>query len=180
MIRALFAFTLMGVAYASAPPAEAQTNEEHCVVRVLDQAPDGEFILTDPMCFESLTVALVFGMSGLVSPHDLADLSDSEMLTEPLYSAAISTFALGIHFDGANGTGSSISVVGSSCTGGWWNTGSTWANRISSSWNGCYRLRHYDYPNKVGTWADTTGVGQTDNLPSLMNNRAESVAYFGS
>lgn len=91
----------------------------------------------------------------------------------------LSTFTLGTHFEGLNGTGSSISVVGGDCTGGYWNTGLTWANRISSSWNGCYRLRHYDLPNKSGPWVDLVGSG-TKNLPSIMNNKTESVAYLGS
>jgi hypothetical protein len=68
-------------------------------------------------------------------------------------------------------------VVGGSCSGGYWNTGSTWANRISSSWNGCYRLRHHDGPSKTGTYADTLGPG-THNLPSHMNNKTESVSYW--
>jgi hypothetical protein len=91
----------------------------------------------------------------------------------------LSSFTLGIHFDGFNGTGSSISVAGSSCTGGWWNTGTTWANRISSSYNGCARLRHYDLANKGGSYQDTYGAGTTDNL-STMDNRSESVSYHSS
>lgn len=89
-------------------------------------------------------------------------------------------FRPGTHFDGYNGSGSSISVQGSSCTGGWWNTPSSWDNRISSSYNGCYRLAHFDSPNKSGDRYDTTGVGQTDNLSAAMSNRTESVAYYGS
>lgn len=50
----------------------------------------------------------------------------------------------------------------------------------ASPWGGCYRLAHYDYPNKGGDRYDTTGVGQTDNLSAAMNNRTESVAYHGS
>lgn len=91
----------------------------------------------------------------------------------------LSSFTLGIHFDGYNGSGSSITVVGASCTGGWWNTGSAWANRISSSWNGCYRLKHHDEPNRVGASESTTGSGRVHNL-SVLNNRAESVSYWGS
>jgi hypothetical protein len=105
--------------------------------------------------------------------------SGQELFTGTEAASVISSFTLGTHFDGFNGTGSSISVVGSSCTGGYWNTGASWANRISSSWNGCYRLRHHDGPNKTGTYADTVGSG-THNLPSSMNNRTESVSYWGS
>ena len=92
----------------------------------------------------------------------------------------LSTFTLGRHYDGYNGTGSSISVVGSSCTGGYWNTTSSWDNRISSSYNGCARLRHYAYPNKVVPFDDTQGSGTTDNLNSTLNNNAESISYHSS
>lgn len=109
-----------------------------------------------------------------------ADLTGEALLADEGGVASVaSTFTLGVHFDGFNGTGSSISVVGSDCSGGYWNTGTTWANRISSSWNGCYRLRHYDSPYATGAWQDTYGAGSTHNL-STLNNRAESVAYFGS
>jgi hypothetical protein len=154
--------------------------ERHCVVEVVNQTSDGELVLGPETCFASLGVALAFASDGEFTGKDLAHLSGSKLIDDPAAGAALSTFTLGIHFDGANGTGSSISVVGSSCTGGYWNTGGTWANRISSSWNGCYRLRHYDNPNKSGPSVDTTGVGQTDNLAVSMNNRTESVAYYGS
>lgn len=152
----------------------------HCVVRVVDQSTEGEFIFGPTNCFDTLVLAMDFATGEQLVEDGVSTSSDASRMADPTAGAVSSTFTLGTHFDGSNGTGSSISVVGSSCIGGWWNTGGSWANRISSSWNGCYRLRHYDKPNKVGTWADTTGVGQTKNVPSLMNNRTESVAYFGS
>jgi hypothetical protein len=69
--------------------------------------------------------------------------------------------------------------VSAGLTGGYWNTGSTWANRISSSYNGCYRLRHWELPNKSGASESTYGVGTTNNLGSL-NNRVQSVSYHSS
>ncbi len=93
--------------------------------------------------------------------------------------AAVSSFTLGIHYDYSNGGGSSITVVGSSCTGGWWNTPSWFDNRESSSYNGCNRLKHWDYPNASGSYQSTWTVGQTDNL-TYMSNRVESVSYHSS
>lgn len=154
------------------PAAQARAGESHCVVAVTDQKPDGELVLSSPTCFDRLADAIEY------ASHPTAiDRADSLASSQLLLGG---TFTLGTHFDGYNGTGSSISVVGSSCTGGWWNTSSAWDNRISSSYNGCYRLRHYDYPNKAGDRYDTTGVGQTDNIYGGMNNRTESVAYYGS
>lgn len=155
-------------------PALAEADESHCIAEVADQKPDGELILDSPKCFDGLADAYDYA-SNLSLDVDLADST--------LFGSVQSlggTFILGTHFDGYNGSGSSISVVGDSCTGGWWNTSSTWDNRISSSYNGCYRLRHFDYPNKAGDRYDTTGVGQTDNLSAAMNNRTESVAYYSS
>lgn len=135
------------------------------MVFVVDQNPDGELIVSELECFTDEATADAIALEG----HDSWSTSLS----------AVSSFVLGKHFDGFNGSGSSISVVGSSCTGGYWNTGSTWANRISSSYNGCYRLRHWELPNKNGASENTYGVGTTNNLGSL-NNRVQSVSYHSS
>lgn len=182
----LAAIVLLAFVLAAPSPSSLWTAagavgvESHCVVEVVGQLADGEFVFADEVCFDSLGGALVFASGGELSESEVDHLSGPGLVAEPESGMTLSTFTLGIHFDGSNGTGSSISIVGSSCTGGYWNTGGTWANRISSSWNGCYRLRHYDNPNKSGAWVDTTGVGQTDNLPGPMNNRTESVAYYSS
>ena len=154
--------------------------ESHCVVNVVDQKPDGELVLSSPTCFDTLIAAMDFASDTATTINTETVPEEGSRLASTPNPQPMATFTLGIHYDGYNGTGSSITVVGGSCTGGWWNTGGTWANRISSSYNGCYRLRHYDNPNKTGAWVDTTGVGQTDNLPWIMNNRTESVAYYGS
>lgn len=137
--------------------------EVHCVAFVLDQTAEGELVVSKPDCFDTLAEA---GAWAGVGP---ADRSTSGYM-------AGSTFTLGRHFDGFNGTGSSISIVGSSCTGGYWNTSSSWDNKISSSYNGCARLTHWDQPAKSGSFQHTYGAGTTDNL-SYMNNKAESVSY---
>ncbi len=60
---------------------------------------------------------------------------------------------------------------------GWWNTGTSWDDRISSTYNGCSRLRHYTNPNMGGASEDTKGAGTRDNLTSYLNNKADSVSY---
>jgi hypothetical protein len=156
--RTVFLLAVFALVLALPATAAPAGGESHCVVEVIGQRLTGEFLLGPQRCFNHRWEAAAATSQGVVS---------------------FSSFVLGVHYDGANGTGSSISVMGSSCTGGWWNTGATWANRISSSYNGCGRLRHYDGPNKTGAWEDTTGVGTTDNL-GVMNNRTESVAYLSS
>lgn len=172
-------FLIVGVVAAAIPlmatpatSAVAQAGESHCVVAVIEQKPDGEFVLGAPTCFDELADVYDYASRSQlgIAQADLIPFGS----VQPLGGA----FTLGTHFDGFNGSGSSISVVGNSCTGGWWNTSSAWDNRISSSYNGCYRLRHFDHPNKAGDRYDTTGVGQTDNLSAAMNNRTESVAYY--
>ena len=155
------------VVLAAIPPSgeAAPPPETHCVVFVVDQRPDGELIVSEPECFADEAAADAKAAEG----HE----SRAESVR------AVSSFVLGKHFDGFNGSGSSISVVGSSCTGGYWNTPSAWANRISSSYNGCYRLRHWELPNKNGASENTYGVGTTNNLGSL-NNRVQSVSYHSS
>jgi hypothetical protein len=150
--------------------------ESHCVVAVVAHKTSGEFILSEPRCFSSLAQALT-DASGDSSAFP-ADFSGSELLSGEGGSALLAT--LGVHFEGANGSGSSISVTGGACSGGYWNTGLSWANRISSSWNGCYRLRHYDNPHLGGSSAPTVGAGSTHNLPGAMDNKTESVAYLSS
>ena len=150
---------------------------EHCVVEVVDQKPDGEFVLSQPVCFKRGSDAFAYASGGFTT------LEPGDSVQSPRagggFMSLSGSFALGIHYDGFNGTGSSITVMGSSCTGGWWNTSSAWDNRISSSYNGCQRLTHHDLPNKAGASESTTGSGTTDNLGGL-NNQAESVSYWSS
>jgi hypothetical protein len=159
---------------AGAAPSDAET---HCVVEVVAQAADGELLTGQIRCHETFAEAMAAASDGrLWLP---ASTPGSVVFTDAAVAETVSSFTLGIHYDGASGSGSSISVVGSSCSGGYWNTPSTWDNRISSSWNGCARLRHWDGPSKTGSYQDTSGVGTTDNL-TTMNNRTESVSYHAS
>jgi hypothetical protein len=151
---------------------------EHCVAEVTSQAWDGELMFAERRCYDTFSEAISDASEGEVSLD--AETPGSAALTEDGLQSMLADFTIGIHYDGANGSGSSIVITGSGCTGGWWNTGSTWGNRISSSYNGCYRLRHYDYSNKSGMNASTTGAGARRNLPSIMDNKTNSVSYHSS
>jgi hypothetical protein len=161
----------------AAMPEPGQGAESHCVIDVIGELSDGEFIVSEPRCYSTFAEAVTDASNGQmgVSP----DTRGAALFGDEQLAVTYSTFTLGTHFDGANGSGSSISVVGSSCGGGYWNTGSSWANRISSTWNGCGRLRHYDNPAKGGLAENTYGAGTTDNLGTL-NNRTESVSYHSN
>jgi hypothetical protein len=172
-VPVLFTLLVLGVVAAPAG-ATVPGGETHCVVEVVARAADGE-LLTGPIrCHATFAEAMAVASDGRLRLP--AATPGSVVFTDDVVAEAVSSFTLGIHYDGASGSGSSISVTGSSCTGGYWNTPSSWDDRISSSWNGCARLRHWDGPSKTGSYQDTSGVGTTDNL-TTMNNRTESVSY---
>ncbi|MBA2338024.1 MAG: hypothetical protein H0V96_09775 [Acidimicrobiia bacterium] len=157
-------------------PATAQTNErrateEHCVAVAVDQAADGELVVSEPQCFATKAEA-----ADAVAALTTAAPSDSANAGSPGLQVPLSTMTLGIHYDGTGGTGSSISITGSGCTGGYWNASAYWTNRISSTWNGCYQVKHYDFAGKVGSSYSTYTVGQIDSL-SWFSNDTGSVSY---
>ena len=168
LISAVTALTVLVPAGASAKTESAPLAESHCVVHVIGQAEDGRLTMSEPDCYETKEAAAM-AVAGPIQSQT-ADFGAIAM--------AGSTFTLGIHYDGYNGTGSSITVVGSSCTGGYWNTPTWFDNRTTSSYNGCGRLRHYDKAYRGGSYTNTYGAGTIDNLAGWMNNRTESVAYY--
>lgn len=171
MVVAAIAAATLTPSAAAARGVEVTEIETHCVVRITAQAEDGEFQMSSPECHPTKKEAAQAAAEPFLNPQ-AADLGSRVF--------AMSSFTLGIHYDGYNGSGSSITVVGSSCSGGYWNTPTWFDNRETSTYNGCYRLRHYDKPGKSGYYTNTYGAGTTDNLSSWMNNRTESVAYFSS
>lgn len=164
-------------ATAAVAVAKPQLPVEHCVIEVIGQHDSGEFITTEPVCYDTFAEAIAHATGGEVV---LDAATPGSVVFDPGFTTLSSTSLVGIHYDGYNGTGASISVAGSVCSGGYWNTTPSWDNRISSSWNGCPRLRHYDYANMGGSSGDTVGAGSTRNVPSWINNKAESVQYRSS
>ena len=139
------------IAPSSARGAAAPA-EEHCVVRVTERDASGRLHLTRPDC--------------------------APTRGEALRSAGVSATAdwpIGIHYDGPSLTGSSLTVVGADCTGGWLNLPAGWSNRISSTMHGCPRIRHFD-----GYWLispEETTLSPGGNLIAL-NNRPSSIQYL--
>jgi hypothetical protein len=139
------------IAPTSASGATAPA-EEHCVVRVTKPDASGRLHLTRLECAPSRAEAL-----------------RSAQVT------SMADWSIGIHYDGPGLTGSSLTVVGADCTGGWLNLPAGWSNRISSTMHGCPRIRHFD-----GFWlvspAETT-LSPGGNLIAL-NNRPSSIQYL--
>ena len=154
----LAAALMIAVAITPARAAGAdQSAERHCVVVVVDQRPDGELVTGPETCYPT--------------PVGAAGSSGGEAPTMQTTSSIV----LAVHYDGANFTGSSLTVWGSACNGGYLNLSSSWVNRISSTNNICYRVRHFDGYSLTGASEDTVGSG--GNLGGL-NNAANSVQYF--
>jgi hypothetical protein len=168
---------VVSVVAAAGTASSSPDREEHCVVEVLDQLESGEFVISDPVCFETFAEAAFAASLGTVRLDP--GVTPDGLATAPGV-VALSTFTLGVHYDGYSGSGSSITVVGSNCNGGYWNTTTAWDNRISSTWNGCNRINHHDLPNKGGDSRSTYGAGSVHNVPYPLDNAAESVSYSSS
>jgi len=174
--RLALAIAIAGAMVVAVPASagaktELKAKEKHCVVYVTEKTAEGELKMSDPTCVATREAAAELAARHIYKPQT-ADVDGMAF--------GFSNFTIGRHYNGTNGTGSSITVVGSSCTGGYWNTPTWFDNKESSAYNGCYRLRHYNLPNKAGSATNTYGVGQTDNISGWMNNRTESVAYYSS
>ena len=152
---------LLAPGAGAAPPER----EQHCAVKVVGQRPSGELVVSEPECRARYADALA-AVGARVPGTKAAQLR---------WSAQSSDFVIGTHYDGAGLTGSSFSVVGSNCWGGYLNLSTSWINRVSSTYNGCFRIRHFDGYDKSGAFEDTVGLG--GNLGTL-NNRANSIQYW--
>jgi hypothetical protein len=140
------------------PPSTPTSAAPHCLTRVTGKSASGELQLSTPECYATFASVLLKAGGG----GDVVALSGN--------------FIIGTHYDGANFTGASISVQGSDCYGGYINLTGWWANRVSSTINGCPQIDHYFWPNLGGSSEATTGFG--GNL-FWLNNLSESIAYNG-
>lgn len=143
----------------------------HCVTRVEeDSVYEERLIPGSETCFKGEDEAADFAKNGF----GLVSGQQSQ-----------SNVVIGVHYDGFNFTGASITLVGKDCLGGGITlTGGRWDNRISSTSNGCSKIEHYDISQhyvfegtvEAGTLEITTGTG--GNLRTL-NNKVSGILYKG-
>lgn len=143
----------------------------HCVTRVEeDDEDEGELVPGSETCFKMEDEAADFAKNGF------GGVSGQQ---------SQSNVVIGVHYDGFNFTGASMTLVGKDCLGGGITlTGGRWDNRISSTSNGCSRIEHYDISQhyvfegtvEAGTLEITTGTG--GNLRTL-NNKVSGILYKG-
>ena len=183
---------LLSVGSAAADPAPEP--ESHCVLQVLDVLLDGEFVVSAPTCFGSFREAMAFASGGSVAVRSGEELfaespdmskgfrldkrSKIDATRRANSTSGSSSFVIGIHFTGSYGSGSSVTLTGTNCSGGYWNASYSWRNVISSSYNGCARLAHYSELYISGSRYDTRTAGQTDNIYGSMDNRTKSIRYL--
>lgn len=170
-IRLLFAIGGAAAMLSSLSPAAGASSDErqaptHCAVEVIGQTDEGEYLLSEEKCFADFTDAM----------RSLGLGEDISSRTEALDAAASIQSTLAIHYDGAGFTGSSFSVSGVDCLGGYINAPAGWDNRVSSTLGGiCGRIRHWTGTNKTGSFQDTVSSG---NLLSPVNNNVSSIQYL--
>lgn len=143
----------------------------HCVTRVEeDSENEGQLIPGSETCFKGEDEAADFAKNGFGSVSGQQSQSN---------------VVIGVHYDGFNFTGASMTLVGKDCLGGGITlTGGRWDNRISSTSNGCSKIEHYDISQhyvfegtvEAGTLEITTGTG--GNL-STLNNKVSGILYKG-
>lgn len=168
-------------AAATVPPTAAPvTPAAHCVLRVVDVAADGEMRTAPPRCFATFAEA----MDAAKLPYDdPSQLPDPDVTARPegargdlgaADAAPLADRAIGVHFDGVNRTGASITVTGADCSGGYINLSAAWVNRISSTWNQCPNVYFWDGFDKTGAYLQTDLT--TNNLGAF-SDRANSIGY---
>jgi hypothetical protein len=79
------------------------------------------------------------------------------------------------HFKGPGGSGASLAISGTGCSGGWMNMPAGWVNNISSTSGPC-NVGHFDSNNLQGASEDTP-AGATTTLTAL-DNRTNSAIYY--
>jgi hypothetical protein len=178
---------LAAVAIPVPASAESQTPSDatpHCLLKingkeVTDNNKMGTFT-TEPMrCYA--TYAEVLRKAGPAVVADNIKATPAELLKPDALSKLNLLQAdsvIGIHFEYANGTGATLTVSGSNCSGGGLNVPIAWNDRISSTLNGCPTIVHYENTNYALSSYSTYGAGSLQNITGYMDNKTSSILYY--
>lgn len=138
--------------------------EQHCLAQVLGQKADGELVLSELECSDGSRADLLaaHGVGGFTGTGELA--------------AGARAGTLATHYDHIY-SGSSLTIAGNGCTGGWYELPSSFDNKVSSTaagvGSGCDRIRHYDGDGLTGGYRSTWPTGTLGSY----DNRANSILY---
>jgi hypothetical protein len=127
--------------------ARPDVRAAHCSVTVVGENPDGSLRTTPVQC-------------GLADPFAAG--------------ALLTSSTLAIHYTGYNWTGSTLTILGGVCGGGWLNLPSGWVDAIASTRSVC-NTSHYSGYALTGTSETTFNPG--GNLTYLAYGSA-SVRYY--
>lgn len=154
------------LALPAVSPAGAQpTRGDHCVLTVIGQRRSGEYITTTA-CYDTFPDAMASVGITTNAKHP-RDFHYSPMSGDPTIIA--------IHYDYFGLSGPSVSVAGTTCSGGYVNLPTVWRNRVSSTYTAvCSTIVHFDGLNKTGA---SEALYQSGNL-DLLNNKADSIQYL--
>jgi hypothetical protein len=163
------ALTLISVPVPAS--AAAQTEKVNCVITVTGIDKNGNFIHEPMKCYSSFGESLnAIGLkvSATVTPQSI-----------DIKAVAAASGVIGVHYDAANGLGSSLTVNGSNCIGGGLNVPLSWNDRISSTLNGCPTIQHFENTNYAGGSFFSYGSGSlTAMTGSFMDNRTSAIKYY--
>lgn len=150
LVKVLVLASLVAVP-TGATAASTTTKVKNCSITVVGKdASTGQLITSDPVC--SSGPAAAGGAQAM--------------------SASLPSGVLAIHYTGYNFSGSTLTVYGSGCTGGWLNVPAAWANWIASTQSDCV-TSHYDYFYLTG---DVEAIWGSGNL-TYMAYRTNSLQY---
>lgn len=156
------ALLVASTASLGARPAEASTGS-HCVAWTQPTASSLALEVVELQCYSSFSDATTAAGGSTSTSSETSTMQSS------------GDSIIGIHFDGKRLTGDSFTVVGSNCAGGYLNVSNYWNNRVSSTWNGCPAIRHFDGFNIIG--ANETTFDPGGDL-WYMDNRTSSIQYL--
>ena len=149
--------------HAGAAPKGLEV-EQHCVVEV-SGVEDGVLVTGPEVCFP---------VEADAAAHAVAIADRAPVSKRGARSSGTNT--IGLHYTSRWYNGSSIRVVGTTCSGGVWYPTGQWNNNIESSRHYCGSspTTFYDYSNCV---ASPYRIYQAAATLNSMNNRASCVRY---
>lgn len=159
-VRVLAAFGLTAALLSAGSPASAAKPvaevERHCIIEVLDTV-DGVFKTAPEVCFDSMEALQAVAFSPEAS--------------------VLGSNVVGTHFTLKDFSGSTATIMGTTCDGGTWLPTGGWNNNIESSYNYCGPMDGTTFRDNS---ACTLGVLTIYNdAPSLgtMNNKTSCIKY---
>ena len=167
----LAAFVALTAVVGIAPTANAAnpeiTVEKHCVATVIGVV-DEVFQMGPETCFPTRAEADAY--------TPLIEVSATVSLTGGVETLLAST-TIGVHYTNSNYGGSSISIVGTTCSGGTWPATGSWNNNIESSEHLCGSAYTTFYDD--GSCATSSNYRILSRQPSLygLNNKTSCVRY---